>query len=201
MRRAGVTLIELVVALTLAAAVFTAGYGAVTVVLDRRDAASETLAEDLAAAAVRSTLLEWLSAISLPPGSTHPVFNGMDGIHEGRADDELTFLTSAATPLGDGVATVRLHIDRNDRTTDTGLVAEISRWLGTARMRVVLVPDADGLDVRYRSRLLTGREWHPSWISSSVVPAGVELRILGPDSAAIHPLLTLPIRMSIRGGR
>ena len=67
------------------------------------------------------------------------------------------------------------------------LVADVSAWLGARRTRVELVPDAVGLEIRYRSRLLGGREWHPSWISSSVLPMGVELEVIGPDTASVHP--------------
>jgi hypothetical protein len=63
----------------------------------------------------------------------------------------------------------------------------------------VLVPEATGLEVRYRSALLSGREWHPSWISSSVMPAGVELAVHG--GADLHALLRTPVRVALVGGR
>ena len=201
MRRAGVTLIELVVALTITLAVFTVGYGAFGLAIDRREAAVAALDRDLRAASVRSSLQSWLTGIRLTAESSRPVFNGADGVYQGLPDDELIFLTSAPTPLGDGLALVRLFVDRDHDSAETGLVAEVGAWLGTARVRVTLVPDAVGLDVHYRSRLLSGRPWHPSWISSTVVPAGLELRIVGAADAPLHPVLAYPIRIPIDGGR
>lgn len=201
MRRAGVTLIELVVALTITLTVFTAGYGALGVVIDGRERAVAALDQDLRAASVRTSLQAWLSGVRLTAESSRPVFNGADGVHQGLPDDEVVFLTSAPTPLGGGLAVVRLYVDRDPGTPETGLVADIGAWLGTARARVSLVPDAVGLDVQYRSHLLSGRPWHPSWISSSVVPAGLELRVVGGEEAPLHPLLAYPIRVPIEGGR
>lgn len=201
MKRAGVTLIELVVALTITAAVFTVGYGALALAMDRREAAVAALDRDLRAASVRSSLQAWLTDVRLTAESSRPVFNGADGIHQDLPDDELVFLTSAPTPLGAGLTLVRLFIDRDPDTPETGLVADLGAWLGTARARVALVPEAVGLDVHYRSRLLGGRPWHPSWISSSVVPAGLEVRIVGAGDAPLHPLLAYPLRAPIEGGR
>lgn len=201
MRRAGMTLMELVVALTITVMILAAGYAAFGTAIDRRQVATAILEKDLAAASVRSSIESWLAGIRLPGGSSQPVFNGADGTFGDEADDEITFLTSAPTPLGDGLALVSLYVDRDSTTVERGLVAEVSAWMGSARTRIELIPDAVGLDVRYRSRLLGGRDWHPSWISSSILPMGVELRIRGSGSAPLHPLLTYPIRVPIQGGR
>jgi len=200
MRRAGVTLIELIVALTVIAALFAAGSAAVGVLLDRQDAALARLDEDLAAATIRSTLLEWLAGIQMPPESSRGAFQGADATQDGRPNDELSFVTSAATPLGARLTRVRLWIDRDPATPEAGLTAEFTEWLGTASLRTTLVAGAVGLDVRFRSNLL-GRQWHPSWISTTVLPLGVELSILGGDGPEVPPLLILPIRTAIQGGR
>jgi hypothetical protein len=108
--------------------------------------------------------------------------------------------TSTAPALVNArTVSVRLFIDRDPDTPEVGLVADVGAWLGTERRRAVLVPEATGLEVRYRSALLSGREWHPSWISSSVMPAGVELAVHG--GADLHALLRTPVRVALVGGR
>ena len=202
MSRAGLTLIELVVGITVASAVLTAGYAGVTTALDRREQAVAVLDEDLAAASVRASLRSWLRGAQTVPEVSGPLFSGVDAEHENLADDQLAFLTSAETPLGTGRATVRLFIERDPDTAVQGLVAEFVTWLGTERTRIELIPEARELDVRYRSRLLSGRDWLPSWISSTVMPEGVEVRVRGaPEAPALHPLLAYPVRVALKGGR
>lgn len=204
MNRRGVTLIELVVGLTIASAVVAAGYAALTTIVDRREAALVLLDEEVAATAVRTTVRAWLGGAHTASESSAPIFSGVDAeSDDGHPDDQLAFLTSAETPLRAHAATVRLYIDRNPDTPEEGLVADVGAWLGTERVRLVLVPDATGLEVRYRSGLVGGREWLPSWISSTVMPAAVELRLSGGSGAAggLHPLLAYPMRESLQGGR
>lgn len=204
MSRRGVTLIELVVGLTIASTLVAAGYAALTTIVDRREAALSLLEEEVAATSIRSTLRGWLRGAYTVAGSSAPIFSGVDAESDaGESDDQLAFLTSAETPLGAHAATVRLYIDRNPETPEQGLVAEVRAWLGTERVRVVLVPEATGLNVRYRSGLVGGREWLPSWISSTVMPAGVEVWLSGAagPGRGVHPLLAYPVRQSLQGGR
>lgn len=201
MNRRGVTLIELVVGLTIAAAVLTAAYAALATALDRREAAVEAVNADLVAVAVRQSLRAWLESARVPGESSTPLFSGADGIHEDLADDHLSFVTSGSTPLGAGMTSVVLYVDRDPETAEQGLVASFSEWLGTRRSRLELVPDAVALEVRYRSDLLSGRPWHPSWISSTLMPAGVELHVIGEGDEALHPALQYPIRVALPEGR
>jgi prepilin-type N-terminal cleavage/methylation domain-containing protein len=201
MNRAGVTLIELIVSLTITATLFAVGYSAFGTALDRREAALRSLETETRAASIRASLQGWLQGARVPPQTSRPVFSGADGFHENAQDDELVFLTSAPTPLGRGFATVRLWVDRDPDTPEIGLVAEITRWLGTDRIRMELAPEVEGLDVRYRSRVLRGREWHLNWISSSVMPQGLELSLTGSDEDPLHPLLAYPLRAAFHGGR
>lgn len=206
MGQAGVTLIELAVGLTIGAAVLSAAYGALAVALDRREAALAAVERDLAAAAVRTSLRSWLESARVPAESSDPLFSGADGAYEGLPDDRLSFVTSASTPLGSALTSVVLYVDRDPETPEEGLVAMFDEWLGTRRLRLELVSDAVGLDVRYRSALLTGRPWHPSWISTTLMPAGVELTLHAEADQAmreqsVHPVLLYPLRVALPGGR
>jgi len=201
MKRAGVTLIELVVGLTIASVALGAAYAGLATALDQRESATDAVAADLEAVAIREAIRTWLEGARVPGESSTPLFSGADATYEGLDDDRLSFVTSASTPLGSGLTNVALYIDRDPDTPEDGLVAALSQWMGSASQRIGLIPGATSLEVRFRSDVLTGRRWHPSWISTSVMPAGVELTIAGAGSGALHPILGYPIRVALVGGR
>ncbi len=195
----GFTLVELLVSLTIAGIAVGSGYGALSTVLDTRETALASVQRNVEAASVRRTLRQWLAATRLQPESSRPLFSGVDGLTDEAADDELTFLTGGPTVLGAGSAVVRLFIDRDPETAVRGLVATVRTWLGPETRTVELVPEATGLEIRYYSVLLGGGVWHPSWISTSVLPLGIEVTIEGaPDE--IPALLAYPIRVVFEGG-
>ncbi|MGQ0813167.1 MAG: PulJ/GspJ family protein [Gemmatimonadota bacterium] len=194
--RAGMTLMEVVVALSLASVVSTIGYAAFSAVVDE----SETMVArggNVRAAMVRRTITDWLHSAILLPGVEASSFRALDGVHEDDALDELQFVTAAPTALKARVSLVRLYIDTDSTTSERGLVAELREWSGRRQLRVQLDTLVSGLDGRYASRLLGDRDWLPSWVSSSVLPDKAELRLSGP---AIDPLLSLPI-VTVVGAR
>lgn len=214
MRRRGLTAIELVVALAVTGLAAASGAAALALLVDRRDALREgpggsagAAARDstLRAAAVRRTLVAWLEgahgALSPFRGGAIATFQLLDRTSHGRADDELLFSTTAGTPLGDGEALVRLYVDTDDRTPERGLVAEIVSWPGGPAMRVELDPAVAELDVRCLTDLAGARRWMPTFMSSQVVPAGVELRLRAARGEKLHPLLALPILVAPEAGR
>lgn len=198
---AGMTLLELLVGLMVTGLVLAAGYAAVASISDHRRRAAEALDEAARAAAIRRTLSEWIVAARLEPDGTGPAFRGVDALDGGKDDDELTFLTGAASATPDGgVPVVRLYVDRDPETAERGLVAELGGWRGGARERVELAPAATGLQVRYLSALSRDPVWLPGWISSTVLPRAVEVRVeAAPDS--LPPLLALPLVAALGDAR
>jgi len=206
------TLLELVVALTITGLMLASGYGAFATLADRRAVAAERADEVARAAALRRTLAAWLAGARLTIEEDEIAFRGLDGVRrsDGRSvaaagaempDDDLTFLTTAPTPLGDGETIARLYVDRSDDTPERGLVAELMEWRGLRRTRVELDPRVAGLDARYLSGVLGARQWLPSWVSTTVLPAGVELRVVGAIGAdSLAPLLSLPITVPFGSG-
>jgi prepilin-type N-terminal cleavage/methylation domain-containing protein len=192
---AGFTLIELIVSLTITGAVLSAGFAAFGAVLDRRDAAASGLDELNRAAGVRDLLRAWIEAARVPHQG-EPAFAGLDAMDGRLPDDGLTFLTAAATDL-DGVATVvRLAVDRDRRTPHRGLVAYLTSWPTGERRTVEIDSRVRALELRYFSVPLGDRGWLPSWVSSTIIPSGVEIRLAG-DS--LPPLLRLPLMVAIGG--
>ena len=201
MNRRGMTLLELIVGLTVTAMVISAGMGAVAMLADRRQAAAELMRAESRAAAARQALVGWLAGARLTADDGGPSFRGLDGVRDDLPDDELSFLTTARTPLGQGEAVVRIYLDRDDATPEEGLTAEFAEWRGLETRRVELDPRVRGLDIRYVSRVLGGRIVLPSWISSTVLPAGVEVALLPGAGDTLPPLLARPMLVTFREGR
>ncbi|HYT05181.1 MAG TPA: prepilin-type N-terminal cleavage/methylation domain-containing protein [Gemmatimonadales bacterium] len=201
MNRAGLTLIELMVALAITGLAMAAGYGAFGSIVDHRRRVEDASAAIASAAAERGTLISWLAGAHLTVEEGGPAFRGLDGVSGDSADDELTILTTAATPIGAGETIVRLYVDRDERTPERGLTAALAEWRGTATKRWEIDPRVTGLQIRYRSSLLSGAAWLPSWISTTVLPAGVEVTLAGEGVDTLPALLRLPIVVPLAGGR
>jgi prepilin-type N-terminal cleavage/methylation domain-containing protein len=201
MSRRGMTLLELIVGLTITGTTMTAGYGALASILDHRSAAEAKIDAISRSAAERRMLLAWLESARLTVDQDGPPFRGLDGTYHDLPDDELTFLTTADTPVGARESVVRLYVDRDTLTPERGLTAELSTWRSLRRDLVEIEPRAAGLELRYTTRMLGRGEWLPSWISSTVLPAGVELTLSPGQGDTLPPLLRLPITAAIGGGR
>lgn len=203
MTRRGMTLVELVVALTVTGVTVATGWAALGAVADTRERLLARVAADetTRAAGVRRQLVAWLEGAHVTGEEDAPPFQVADHAHRGRPDDELRFLTGAATPLGRGQVVVTLHVDRDARTPETGLVAELEdRWTAR-RARMELDPAITSLDVRCASGMRGRNEWLASWLSGTVVPRGVELRLGAVTADRLAPLLRVPVTVAIEGGR
>lgn len=196
--RAGMTLIEVVVALSIAGMAIAAGYGALASVVDHRGRLGAAAAADIRHAAIRRTVIEWLSSARLLTDEPGVTFRGLDGTRD-LADDELIFLTVAG--FARERSRVRLYVDHDEATPERGFTAEVTLWPQGTTRRVELEPRAVGLDIRYYSRLMRAPEWLPSWISSSVLPAGIELRLVALPADTLPLLLALPMLVSLGSGR
>jgi prepilin-type N-terminal cleavage/methylation domain-containing protein len=196
---AGFTLLELVIGIMIAGMAVTAGYGALATVIDRHLAARETIESASRASTVRSALRDWIGNARLTLDEAAPTFTGLDGVELDHPNDALTLLTGGDTPLGRDVV-VKLYVDHDPDTRDSGLVAQFDRSRGSTRTLLAIDARVTGLEIRYLSPGMTigDRGWLPSWISRSILPRAVELRLTG-DS--LHPLLALPLLIPIEATR
>ena len=215
------TLIELTVAMTVTGAALGVGYAGFAMLADRRMAAVSSAGEVVRATAVRRSLQGWLASARLTIEEDDVVFSAVDGVWRGAngdlADDDLTFFTSASTPLGNGGTLVRLHVERGDTvpSAERGLVAELRSLRDERRMRMVLDTLVATFDVAVLSSVLGERAWQTSWVSSTILPAGVRVvfgdlchpersegSALSPRSECpLSPLLAMPITASVENGR
>lgn len=197
---AGFTLIELVVALTITTAVLAMGYAAFGHTVDARTRARASLLEAERVWHVRSTLEGWLSGTVLPDPGSPGSFAGVDRSHRGTERDHLVFRTTARTGPRGGRAWVRLEVDDDEETQETGLVARVTSWMGADTTTVEIEPEVTELEIRYLSPLEGTDRWLPSWISSTELPRAVEIRMAGSGSD-LHPLLRKPIRVALGADR
>ena len=200
-RRAGMTFMELVIGLTITALAVGAGYIAVSALADARERARVSSDALVRTAAARRALVAWLEGAYVAPEPQSPPFRVVDHVHRGQPDDEMSFLTSAATPLGSGDVVVRLFVDRDDRTIERGLTAELMERYGPRTVRVSIDSTIVALDVRCLSEVLGKREWMYSWLSPALVPQGIELRVAAVTSSRLAPLLRIPLTVALLGGR
>ena len=200
-QRVGFTMLELLVGLTVVALVASVGTATLQIVGadDRAARASTELV--MRDAAIRRDIIAWLEGAHGTLGATPGAFQVIDATRLGRDSDILIFTTSAPTPLGTSETTVKLFIDDDRRTVETGLTAELTSWAGGPSMRLELDSTMTSLDVRCLTSLLGSRQWVPSWASTSLVPRGVAIRLRGAPGRAIAPLLQLPIVVAMEGGR
>lgn len=199
--RPGMTLLELVVGLAIVGMATSAGYAAFVTAADQRERAAEALAEARQDAAVRQLLVDWLRGARLTVEQAGPSFTGLDGTHDGWPDDELRFLTTVPAAPDAGEAIIRLYIDRDEATPERGLVADVAEWRGTTRRRVELAPAATGLGIRYLTGVSGATRWLPSWISTSVLPRGVELMVEAEAPDSLPTLLRRPVLVALAGAR
>lgn len=195
----GMTLLELIVGITVTGMAVTAGMAAVAALADRRLQIETAAAETSRAAAQRAEIIAWLAGARLMADEGGPQFNGLDGMFNHLPSDEVTLLTTSPTPLGAGDIIVHLYIDRDSATREQGLVARFAKWPGGRTARLELDSSVAGMDIRYLSGVLGPRAWLPSWISSTLVPAAAEIRLIAATGDSLPPLLRLPILVPLRG--
>lgn len=197
--RRGLTLIELVVGILITSIAVAGGFAAFSALIDHRGRVEAATDGVVRATTVRTELATWLASAKLSPEKLEPTFRGLDGSRDRHPDDILEFETTA--PILDAAVTrVRLSIDRDPETPESGLVAELSLPDGSHTERVVLDPDAEGFDVHFLGRVSGGRIWLDSWVSSTLLPVGLQLKIAGRAEVPTDDLLALPITVAIGGG-
>ena len=198
--RNGFTLIELLVAITITGMALASGYGALAWMSETRRHTEEVTTAVWHQAAVRRTMSTWLAGATLAVTPDVAEFRGIDGERRGVDDDAVTFRTNAATPLGTAETDVTLQIDRDDATPERGLVALLAEPHGARRMTVELEPRAVALDARYLSGVTGAARWTTSWISSSVLPRGIEVTIRAERGDSLPPLMAMPITVPFASG-
>ena len=199
-RRSGLTLMELMVAITITGMALSAGYAALSWMTLARRHAEEATDAVWRTAAGRRAISGWLTGATLAVTPDVADFRGVDGERDRLDDDALTFRTNAPTPLGAAETVVTLMIDRNEATPERGLVALLAEAHGSRRVTIELEPHAVALDVHFLSGVLGTTRWSTSWISTSVLPRGVELTVSAARGDSLPPLFRVPVVVAFASG-
>ncbi len=194
---AGFTLIEIMVAVAVGGIVLLAGFSALTSVHDRSEHALQATTAAREAAAVRSTLIDWLTSAQVSAPEVAVSFEGQDAAELDMAGDELSFPTSSRMALRKSLTAVRLYLDTDPETPEYGLVAELTDRLGAEPGLIELVPQAVGFNLRYLPNVDGPVEWTESWVSQRQLPRAVEITLLDVPENPLPPLLKMPIRVAL----
>lgn len=214
--RAGMTLLELVIALAILAVLVAVGGEAFATVIDRETTIRAASTETERAAALRDMLRQWIaqgdvqvqqgggprgmavavnagrsaqSAFRSSPGSAAAVQGVTAAASTGN---ELTVVTSAPNPLMAPQARIRIFVDADDNTPERGLTIEYQATTQTPLMRRQLDPNVGDLDIEFFDQR-AGR-----WLASTEAATGgqlvaVRITMVPADGATLPPLLLQPL--------
>ena len=214
--RRGMTLLEVIVALTVAGAALAAGTAVLGFLSDQQMRSGAQAITS--ASAVRTTIRDWTADARLYSEGDAEFRGARHGVRSvsllepsnSQEDDELTFVTVSPTQVSPSGTQVHIHVLRSADSSGTlGLVADLTPFRRPgAPVRVTLMPDATGFRARYLGSVFGHGVWQQSWVSTSVLPAAVELRVLfdsasraEPTDVAARALLAHPMTIVVAGRR
>ena len=204
--RNGMTLLEVIVALTVAGAALAAGASVLGFLTDQQNRSGAQAVSS--AHAVRSALRNWVADAQLSTQGDADFRAAPRGARL-EHDDEFTFVTSAPTDVARTGTIVRLYVEHATTDSVRGLIAELRPWRkeGAAR-RMSLAPAATGLSVRFLPSQFGNRKWETRWATSPVLPAAVELVVRfdtthasGTNDLAAQSLLAIPMTIALGAHR
>ena len=196
--RAGMTLMELVIALLITGMIAAIGAGAFTSVLDNRAAAKVATDAVTSAAATRALLVSWLSSGRFSSDAQRPPT--ATTLNLGDDDDALVVVVNTPTPINYTEAVVHLFVDRDPETPERGLVAEMQSLEAATMARTELDSAVTGLLVEYLDE--TTNRWVPRKEGVVRNPRAVRMTLSARAPDTLPPLLRLPIvQASVRATR
>lgn len=206
--RRGMTLMELLVAMTITGMMTAAGYAAFASVIDHRRSLTAATARVERAAALRATLDEWLATgevlvrTGAVPGGGGRSAGGdtargaaaPSAAAAADADAEVTLVTTGRTPAMTPRTRLRLYIDADAETPERGLAIEYQASPQTPLLRRELDPAVTGMRVELLDQRT--RRWVRASEAATVAPIAVRVTLsgaAGPGADPLPPLLRLPI--------
>ncbi len=214
--RSGMTLMELLVAIAITGLMTAAGVGTFAAVIDHRTSLTASTVGVERAVALREQIDDWISSgtVAIQQGggprgrssaasvSSVRASGPMGSMASGAAasaavsdpDAELTVTTNALTPTLAPSARVRLYIDTDDNTPETGLAVEIQASQQTPLVRRELDSAVTGMLVEFLDQRT--HRWVSASQGATISPMAVRITLSGSDDPSRDPLpgvLRLPI--------
>jgi type II secretory pathway pseudopilin PulG len=187
------TLLEVTVAMSIAGIAITIALAALNLVMDFRGRDAVRADAALRTAVLRRSLQQWIQNAALVVDDRTDHFRGIrqDGAYGHR--DELTFLTTAATPLGVQLSEVKLSIRPLSDQQRTGLFVDFKAHGDSASETILLDSLATGLRLDYLLDETRGTGWLRGWISATSLPRAVRLQLEATASVPGTSLMTQPL--------
>jgi type II secretory pathway pseudopilin PulG len=198
------TLMELVVAIALTGMMAAAGAATFASIIDHRRVIRESTVATEQAAALREMLRTWVvsSSIQIQQGGgprglttsrqatrTGPMSNA--GVTAAATTgDELTFTTSALTPTPSSNTRVRLFVDGDPNTPESGLTIEYQGSNAAPLQRMQLDSTVGVMVVEYLDNR-TGR-WYPALQAATIQPIALRFTLGPAEGDSISRLLQVP---------
>lgn len=209
--RSGMTLIELVIAITILAMMVTGGSVAFGTIIDRQQTIRYASAEVERAASMREMLRQWIlqgepqiQQGGVPRGARAgaQVATVALGSRAGSAStagvtaaastgNELTIVTSAPNPLMTSNVRIRIFVDTDDNTPERGLTIEYQASTQTPLMRRELDSTIGDLTVEFYDQRTS--RWIPSTEAATGTPIALRITMIPADGFSLPRLLTLPL--------
>jgi prepilin-type N-terminal cleavage/methylation domain-containing protein len=202
--RRGMTLMELVVAIALTGMMAAAGAATFASIIDHRRVIKESTVSTERAAALREMIRTWIvsSSIQIQQGggprglassraATRSSPTGTAGVIPAtQTGDELSFTTSAMTPTPSSNTRVRLFVDGDQNTAETGLTIEYQGSNLAPIQRMQLDSAIGVMTVEYLDNR-TGR-WYPATQAVTIQPIALRVAFAPAEGDSIPRLLQVP---------
>jgi prepilin-type N-terminal cleavage/methylation domain-containing protein len=191
----GFTLLELIVALAIAAAVVVGLSAAVGLAADVASRGRDRADERLRAEAARSAVRDWLEGTYVSGELGDPGFVGRDAAMLGRPMDEVSFVSLNPGLIGSADGSpiwLRLHV-----AGEAGLVAEYRELRSRGVFgSIVVEPNVRGMNIRYLVQMAGRLRWLDGWSSKVRAPAAVEIEFdmaggSAPEASSLPLLVAL----------
>jgi prepilin-type N-terminal cleavage/methylation domain-containing protein len=211
--RAGMTLLELMIALVVTGMMATVGGMAFGSIIDHRRAIVQATVATERASALRETVRGWLTSGNIlvqsgglpqtggrgrsatttlrtvsPGSSTSSVQSVTPAAASG---DELDFTTTAPNPAMSNNATMRLFIDGDASTLETGLTLEYKASAQSPLLRRQLEPSIGSMTVEYLDAQT--KRWFAAAQAATITPRAMRLTFGPADGYGLPPILAMPM--------
>ena len=213
--RSGMTLMELVVALAITGMMAAMGAATFSSIIDHRRVILASTGELERASALRDQIRTWMLSgtvqvvtggasrgmgrtstvvannanVSLRSPSSFMTDNGITSAVAGG--DEVTIVTTAPNPANAPSVRMRLFIDADESTPETGLTLEYQPSTSTPLKRIQLEPTIGVLKVEFLDQRTN--QWFESNQGAAVTPIAVRLSMQPYDGGRIPGILQLPM--------
>jgi hypothetical protein len=199
MNRAGMTLIEVTLALLLVSGALVTGYELYDALQRTSTALDTSLSGLMEESAARSLLSSWVRRPVLRSGQAG--FLGFDGRWDGAQDDRLELWVRGGTPAHQALTRVNLFVDRDDATPQEGLVASLTTPGAGRPVLIELAGSVGSLDIKYVPSSEGGSRALSSWQSQSVTPRAVIVELGPAPGRELPSLLARPWTIAVGDAR